>query len=458
MFAFLHRLFSRPRSHQGVAPVANHASDRQRSTAPDLPAEAPIFASRSTVVDRAQHIAGYHFRLAAKVFQRLEGKTLSLRQAYDDALVKSLGFADMQALADKRTLFVGLSVESLSNARLEALPPANTVLMLDFDGTAGSGRRSLPEQTLALRSRGFRFGCALRPDAPLDQTIHQFDVVQLATPEYDGIQIAETVRRLRKERSEATPLAVFATGIESPDDFHVCLRANIDYFEGPFVERAGNLTPPRGNVNRALIVNVLNQLRAGAEGKALAFTMSQDPVIAFKLLRYVNSPANGLAVQIDSIEQCLQILGRDRFYRWISLLLFDVQSTRYYERIVTEKALVRAGMMERLGRLADGVDVAPDHLFLTGLFSMLGLLLNQPLSELLADVTMPDAVREALLAESGPIMPFLRLSVALEAHEQDEIAHWSAHFGLNEAVLNRLALDALLWANAVEAANEQSAA
>jgi len=139
----------------------------------------------------------------------------------------------------------------------------------------------------------------------------------------------------------------------------------------------------------------------------------------------------------------------ERFYRWLSLLLFDVQKSGYIERVLTEQALARASLMERLGRRARQAGVNPDQLFLAGLFSQLEKLLDRPLAEILDSVAMPPAVNEALLTGSGPLAPFLNLAVACENGDQKATAIWATACQLDALSVNQELLAALVWANEV---------
>jgi c-di-GMP phosphodiesterase len=299
-----------------------------------------------------------------------------------------------------------------------------------------------------MQARGFKVGCYLRPAQELEEVFAICDFVQISIPAYDGLQIADWVRRLRK-RDSKTPVALIAADIESSDDFQVCFRAGFDYFHGSFVNRREDWHPPRANVDRGRIMQVLGQLRSGVEGGELAKTIRQDPVVTYKLLRYINSSANGLEQEITSIEQSLLLLGRERFYRWLSLLLFDVQKAGYIERVLTEQALVRASLLERLGRRTRQDGIVPDQLFLTGLFSLLEKMIEGPLDETLARVSVPPAVSEALLAGSGPLAPFLNLAIACEKGDQEAISSWAAACQTDAPGVNEEMLAALVWANEV---------
>ena len=449
MFNFFRSLFFRKAappppadSFQRLNEVAPLRSYQQVSTGESS------FVCREPILNRHEKVAGYEFLLNQRLHKRFSGKSPALRRAYDDVLIINLAALGTGSLLGHLLSFVDLSPLSFDNPQLASLEQANTVLMVDPLDANGELSAGLAARLAEIKARGFKVGCYLSSERALEEIVALCDFIQISTPAYDGLQIADWVRRLRKRDGHGR-LALVAADIESSDDFQVCFRAGFDYFHGPFVNRREGWHPPRANVDRSRIMQVLGQLRSGVEGSELARSIRQDPVVTYKLLRYINSSANGLEHEITSIEQSLLLLGRERFYRWLSLLLFDVQKSGYIERVLTEQALARASLMERLGRRARQAGVNPDQLFLAGLFSQLEKLLDRPLAEILDSVAMPPAVNEALLTGSGPLAPFLNLAVACENGDQKATAIWATACQLDALSVNQELLAALVWANEV---------
>lgn len=411
------------------------------------------FVCREPILNRAERIAGYEFFLHQGLQDRLSGKDTALRRAYDDALIRNLVTVQIGALLGFRLAFVGISSLSFDNPQLARLPCENTLLMIDARNEGVVDFAGLHQRVESARQRGFRIGYHQPAGKPDKEIIALCDVVQISTPSFSGLEIAEWVRQVRRFDTPG-PLLLIAADIESADDLHVCFQAGFDYFHGPFVSCRDNWHPPRGTIDRSHIMRVLSQLRRGDENGLLAESVRQDAVITYKLLRYINSPANGLSKEITTIDQALLLLGRERFYRWLSLLLFDVQNAGYIERLLTEQALVRASFMERMGLRLGQKDLLPDQLFLTGLFSLLDKLLNRQMPEILSSVAMPPAVCDALLDGSGPLAPLLNLSIASENGQAEDLAHWAKACRVDVDSVNQESMAALLWAAEISRIND----
>jgi len=144
----------------------------------------------------------------------------------------------------------------------------------------------------------------------------------------------------------------------------------------------------------------------------------------------------------------LILLGRDRFYRWLSLLVFDFKQLGYQGRILNEQSLTRARFMETLAGRGH-IPECPDQLFLIGLFSLLDVIMNQPLENVLQQVSLPEAVASALYGKPGATSDALSLGIAIESAATDDIATAATRCGLDEKIVTGLMIDALAWTQQV---------
>jgi EAL and modified HD-GYP domain-containing signal transduction protein len=173
----------------------------------------------------------------------------------------------------------------------------------------------------------------------------------------------------------------------------------------------------------------------------LEAVLKRDPALAFKLMRYINSAAFGLRVEINSFGHALMLLGYQRLKRWLALLLAN-SSRSPNARPMVYAAVRRGLLMEELAR--DRGDAAMrSEMFICGVFSLLDRLLEQPLPELLRSVPVPDIVQQALSGEGGPYLPYLQLVQAIELESIYDIREGTERLLLGAAEVNRSVLAAL---------------
>ncbi len=444
---FFKSLFG-PKPPVASAPPARpdrHAQASEPPKAEEPAAAPPAFVNRQAALGRNERTAGYIFSLDESLQSRFANQRAAARQVHDDLLVGALSAG--AKLTSKRLAFVGLSPATIASARLNKLPVDNTVLLLEATAQDTSDALALKTIIDGARQRGHKLGWSIREKgATAHPAMALCEYIQIATSQFDGLELSALVDALRRQERAAGPkLLLSAYGLASFDEFQHCFRLGFNYFSGPFITRRENWRVPESEINRAHLIRLLNSLRGDAEGTELAHLLQQDAVLTYRFLRYINSAGMGFSSTITSLEQGLMILGRDRFYRWLSLLLFDFKNPGVSERSLTEQALVRARLMERLGSHCPPLAPSTDDLFLTGLFSLLDQILGQPIGEILARVTVGQTVRNALLESAGPYADLLALAIASEVGNRDELERRAALCGLDDATVNAELLESLNW-------------
>lgn len=222
--------------------------------------------------------------------------------------------------------------------------------------------------------------------------------------------------------SAGAPLAgkaALVSGVRGPDDVKQAFDKGASgvlgwTFHGEFDLPAGAATT-RGDAQQAdlqVIVELMSRVDQGEDVERLEQTLKRDPSLAFKLLRYMNSAAFGLSVEVSSFRHAIMLLGYARLRRWLALLLATA-SKDHAMRPVMFAALRRGLLMEELAKGMAESDMR-DEMFICGLFSLLDHMLKQPFEKLLQSIPVPERVRQALVDKTGPYLPSLQLVQAIE--------------------------------------------
>jgi EAL and modified HD-GYP domain-containing signal transduction protein len=439
---------------QGNESPPDRPRTSDRVAKPDAPPPPPgsegtshSFIRRDAILNRLEQVAGYEFSLATGIHARTTRRGGIAARAYDVALLTRLELHRAASLLGARLALICLSIDSLGNEAIERMPRENTVLVFelndrndDWDARAAGLAR--------LREKGFRVGIriAAAPDAdcPL---IAAIDYLLIDVTAFNGLDLRALARKLKAPRSDGrAPPALVAGDVQSDDDYQLCFKCNFDLFQGPFVESHDNLRPTRNAINRVAALKILNMLRTDQSFSAIANELKNEPTLSYKLLRYLNSAAVGLQKPADSITQALVLLGRDKFYRWTSLLLFDFEDPGYRERLIAERALTRGRTLELLAGMGS-IPKSREQLFLIGLFSLLNLALGRPLPELIEKASLPDNVRDALLGYPSPYTDALSL-VTLEMNPDtppERLERALIVCGITDEIYAPIAAEAIVW-------------
>ncbi len=409
------------------------------------------FICREAVLNRQERIEGYDFSLERALQSRMLEKSAQTRRFFDDAVLRNLAPLGLPALLGHRITFIHLSPLSLDNSLLDAFASMNAVIMVTPGGMAAADLSDTHASLRRLKDMGIRHGWRLSKVRPeIEELLADADFIELDSSNFDGIELKALYRKFHALPNRPK---LIVSELQTVDDFNLSYHCGFDYFMGPFVSDRRKWQPSKSDINRLKVFEVLNLVRSGAKPHAIAYCLRTESMLTYKLLRYINSPGIGLLHKIDDISQALLVLGSDRFYRWLSLLLFDFTKPNYQERIMNEQALVRARFMELLagqGKIPDN----GEQLFLTGLFSMLDVMMAQPLGEILKQIALPDAVVMALRNEPGPMCDALALASALESKAPHAMAAAALKCGLDTQTVTAATIEALSWAHQVSSAGE----
>ena len=214
------------------------------------------------------------------------------------------------------------------------------------------------------------------------------------------------------------------------------------------VIQAGNAKSRAGQPDMQAMVELIRQVDAEEPIEKLENTLKRDPSLAFKLMRYINSPAFGLRVEISSFRHAIMMLGYKRLKRWVALLLATASKDVNMKPVMF--AAVRRGLlMEELGRAGSDEEMRSE-LFICGVFSLLDRMFQQPFSELLASIPVPERVHQALVDETGPFQPFVSMVRAIENESLFDFREAAEALMMSVSEVNRAQLRALTAASQLE--------
>jgi EAL and modified HD-GYP domain-containing signal transduction protein len=204
------------------------------------------------------------------------------------------------------------------------------------------------------------------------------------------------------------------SGITSVSDMETSFRRGATAVLGwPIDDAIHDSGKPADQPALQVIVTLIDQVHKQADIEDLEATLKRDPPLAYKLMRYINSPAFGLSIEISSFRHAIMILGYQRLKRWLALLLATASKDPNMRPVMF--AAVRRGMlMEELARIAGTDDDTRSELFICGVFSLLDCMFQQPFNQLLKTIPVPERVYQALADEAGPYDPYSKLVRAIE--------------------------------------------
>ena len=147
--------------------------------------------------------------------------------------------------------------------------------------------------------------------------------------------------------------------------------------------------------------------------KEIESIIKQDVALSYRMLRFANSAASGLAQKVASLGHALVMLGQQR------------GSARR----------LAAGARSQLAGACTTVSVDTVDAFLAGLCSRLDAMLDLPMTDVVSRLPLSGPVSGALSGEDGELRTMLDLAVAYDAAEWDQMSVLAATLRVPELEL-----------------------
>ena len=263
-------------------------------------------------------------------------------------------------------------------------------------------------------------------------------------------------RRLHEAGTSHDPLRVMRhvqAGVRSISDMELSFsRKAVAVIGWPIDDAIATNSGPKNlkagaQTDLQVIVELIHRVDRQEPIEKLEATLKRDPSLAFKLMRYLNSPAFGLRIEICSFRHAIMMLGYHRLKRWLALLLATASRDPNLKPVMF--AAVRRGLL--MEELVSGSDEGQrSEMFICGVFSLLDRIFQQPFETLLKSIPVPDAVYKALVEESGAFHPYMELVRAIEAESLYDLRMAADHLLMSLEEINRAQLRALSAAAQLE--------
>lgn len=382
-----------------------------------------LFVARQPIFDRRRTVVAYEllFRSSLEnVFGKNDPNRASL-QMMDTTL---LGFG-LDSLVGGKRAFFNASRDVLVREHWAILPPAKTVIevleTIEPDVEVAAACRAIKAGGYGLALDDFVFRPAYEALLPFA------DYIKVDFLVTKGAERAELVRKFT-----GRGIHMLAEKVETYEEFHDGLEAGYEFFQGYFFCKPEMVTGkdvPAMKHNLLRLIHEVN--RPEVDFDRLEMVIKSEVALSMRLLRYLHSAGFGWRHDVSTIGQALRVLGERAARKWASLVALTLIGEDKPQELVTT-SLVRAQFCEELGAAGNLRDTQAD-LFLTGLLSTVDALLDRPLAEVLAQMSVSKEIQQALLGGDSPLSDTLALSVAYDQADWQRIEWLSSRIGFPEA-------------------------
>jgi len=381
------------------------------------------FIARQPIFDRKLGVVAYELLFRAGLDNYC--REIDLERTSSTVISDSAFVFDFEQLTDGRGAFLNFGRDALLKGYASLLPPRLvTVELLE----TVSPDDEVVEACRTLKQAGYRIALDDFVDRPeMDALVGLADCLKIdvlaTTP--------DEVRRVAGRRKRHG-LRLLAEKVETRDVFDYTASIGFELFQGYFFEKPAILSRKDVPGFRLNYLRLLKEMEAGEfDFDQVEQITKQDVSISYKLLRYINSAAFSLRNRVSSIREALFLLGQDNIRKLITLwALAGVGQSGPAELVVT--AVARARLCEAIAGATPAAARARSEAFLLGVFSLIDVIVGQPMAEVMSQLPVPEDVRAGLVERRGPLRPILDCVVAYERGDWRTFSALAAQIGFEE--------------------------
>jgi len=401
-------------------------------------AEGLRYVARQPILDRRGRVHGYEllFRLGPEVAFRGDGEKAT-RTMLDNAVMFG-----MERLTGGLPAFVNCTGAVLTENLVNLLGTTTVLEILEtVDPTP-----ELISNCRNLKAKGYRFALDDFVWEPRFQPL-------LELADYIKVDFASTGPEERRElfrRVDRGSIFMLAEKVETQEEYQQARKEGFTLFQGYYFCRPMLMQNRKIPANRAVHFEILQLAQSDdVDLHKAARLLKRNPSLTYRLLRLVNSSVYAIRTEINSIQEALVVVGENTFRRIVTLAIAaDLNGEQPLE--ILRMAFARARFCE-LASERCGLD--PSEQYLLGMFSLLPAMLLLSMEDLVPDLPLRDAIREALKGKANHERALLGW---LECHERGDWATCDALVeinGVTEEEIVGFYRSALLWASAALGSN-----
>jgi c-di-GMP-related signal transduction protein len=399
-----------------------------------------FFLGRQPILNRRQEIVGYELLFRATTVNRAEFDSYS--QACASVITNALTAFGLQEVLGGKLGFINVYLGLFLSELLELLPIEQSVLELLETIKLDD---HVAERCRELRKLGFKLALDDHVYSPEYNEFYSFvDYVKIDILDTGAEELPEIVRKLRQ-----WPVKLLAEKVETFEQFETCTGLGFDYFQGYFFAHPVVLNKKRLDVSGRAMLILLQQLTKDSPLEEIEQTFKENPSLSYNLLRLVNSVALGMREKIKTIRQAILMLGTDHLRRWTQLSLFSGNDARGIDNPLLEMAAVRGRLMETLVLQKFTSSEQSEEAFMTGILSLLDVLFETPMDEIIPYLNLNEGICAALLNRSGRLGELLTLAEKLEVTDFDAVTPLLDRCNITLDELLAAQLDAFNWRSGV---------
>ena len=301
-----------------------------------------------------------------------------------------------------------------------------------------------PDDCAKIKSRGFKLAL---DGFILDETnIDLLEIADIIMIDFSAASLEAQAAMIARFKGRVLFLA---NCIETREEYNRAVEIGYNLFEGRFFTKPSYINSKDIDSLDTSLFNLIQELNSPEPDYAvITEIIERDLGLSYKLLKFVNSAAMTSGYKIVSISRAVTYLGTRILRQFLTVLLVKNLQTNENAELV-KLSLVRGKLMSLLASEL-GLNEAGSGFYLTGIFSMIDVILERDMKDIVRDLPLISTVKQALLGENNVIRRMLDFIINYEDGKWDDP---EGAYPMNLISKNKMMsfyIDALKWANILD--------
>ncbi|WP_315113959.1 HDOD domain-containing protein [Clostridium intestinale] len=397
-----------------------------------------IFLARQPIFDKKNKIIAYELLFRTGILNKYN--SVDGDNATIEVIKNTLFNFGIEKIAKSKKVFINFTENILKSNILDLLSPEYVVVEIleDIEPTLEIINicKKLKEMKYTIALDDFVFHNKYK-------SLMEFvDIIKVDFRITNGEERKEVIKKIKNKN-----IKFLAEKVETIEEFNDAVKYGYSYFQGYYLSKPVVISGKKIPENKIIHMRLLEELNSKDFSlEKVEELIKKDISLSYKLLRIVNSAEFGLKHKVTSIKQALSYTGEIQVKKWLYLVSIKAIGDDRPDFIIFE-SLARAKFGELIF-LKTRFKNDSFNAYLTGMLSLVDVILEKPIDEILEEILVDEEVKSALIGEKNNKYGFL-LSLILnyEQGKIDKIFELMEYFNISTDELRSSYMEAIEWSH-----------
>jgi len=359
------------------------------------------------------------------LFRSIENDGLHRAQFVDGTVastnvaVNVLNYIGVQHVVGNDKAFINVDESFLFSEAILSIP--KKVFILELLETIVFDYRVI-DRIIELKKLGFSFSIDEANSNPnfvedLKPIFKYIDILRLDADIFDKEKFEKNMEILKEFKFD-----LLAEKVETQEEFNYFKELGCSYFQGYFFAKPDLMKQKALDPVFKEVFDLINLLDNESSIDDISNAFENSPDITIQLLKFMNSGVLKINTNIRSIKHAIALLGRKPLKQWLFLIAFsksdNVVDGMHSPVIILAQS--RSVLMTQLALTLSSYKVDAHEASLVGILSLVDVITEAPMKDILKELTVSSAIKEALLNQSGKLGELLELTICIETSNMEK--------------------------------------